>query len=116
MAVLNASFSQTEKNNCNRFKTGTFALKGDENVLVIRTENFQVEWDKKAMNTSWYKIKWINNCTYTTTLVKADNSDEIILKGIPVTIEILETGEKSYKYKISTSEYKVEDFGEMIAI
>ncbi|MBN2683320.1 MAG: hypothetical protein JXR58_12490 [Bacteroidales bacterium] len=105
------SFAQKATNDCQPFVTGEFVLKGDPDILIIRSENFQVEWDKKQMTTSWYKIKWLNNCTYTSTMIKTDNPSEAIMKGMPVIVEILETTKDGYKYKISIPEFQVEDFG-----
>lgn len=105
--------SQNKKADCKLFKTGEFVLKGDPDILIIRSQNFQVEWDKKQMTTSWYRIKWLNDCTYTSTMLKTDNPSEAIMKGMPVRIEILETTKTGYKYKIAIPEFQVEDYGEM---
>lgn len=110
------SLAQEKLADCKKFHTGEFFMTSDPDILIIRSENFQVEWDKKQMTTSWYRIRWKSPCKFTSTLVKTDAPSELMMKGIPVLIEILETKKKSYKYKISIPEFRVSDFGEIFMV
>ena len=87
-----------QKNNCKKFKNGTFKLV-DENsgttFIIERKGKLQIEQIKGNDLKLTFNVEWIDECTYMVTATK----ETLKIKPdftYPIKVEILETKEKSY--------------------
>ena len=95
---------------CEKFKIGKFKyIMPDSSVMFIqRDEKYQYEY--YLGNTTKYKIKWIDDCTYTLDILKSDADYVKNAKGEILTTNIYEVHEKYYKYvcTINGKEFKMD--------
>ena len=94
---------ETINSGCESFKEGKFKFQmPDSSFMIIeRDDKFQYEYYNGT--TTKYKIKWLNECRYSLTMVKTNNEMMEGAKGQILIINIYETGVDFYKF-ISTIE------------
>ena len=73
----------------------------------------QIEWDSATGSTSWYRIKWLDKCTYQAELIKTDDDSEVILHDLTLIVEITKTIKNTFQYKVHLKGTDVYDEGEM---
>ena len=79
------SFSQHfSADSCHHFLKGRFIVEGKEYIKIKRTDRYQYERDTKSKTKSKYRIKWIDVCAYTLTLVRTTDKDRIARDKIGV--------------------------------
>jgi hypothetical protein len=85
---------------CWDFRNGTFIIVDAEsgNSIIERKGRKQTEYGEGSRLRLTFRVKWINDCTYTLNLKKViENPNNINLpEGLVVTVEILETKQHSY--------------------
>ena len=95
-----------QKNECEKFKDGKFMIVDAEsgNSIIERKGSKQIEFGESSALKLKFKVKWLDECTYTLELTKVlENPNKIELPvGMILTVEIIATKEKSYIQK-STS-------------
>src|SRR5688500_17641138 len=64
-------------NPCYKFFKGKFIVEDKEHIKIRRTAHFQYEKDTRKKNRSKYKIKWVDDCAYSITLVRTTDRDLI---------------------------------------
>ncbi|MEP5256447.1 MAG: hypothetical protein ABJQ39_15405 [Winogradskyella arenosi] len=112
------TFGQT--NECKKFKNGKFKIVDAEvgNSIITRKASKQIEYGEGSMLKLEFKVKWLNDCTYTLELKKVlENPNKIELpEGMILTIEIIETKEKSYIQKSTSNLYDMVLESELLKI
>jgi hypothetical protein len=101
------AFGQT--NECKQYKNGKFKIVDPEvgNSIITRKGSKQIEYGERSKLKLEFKVKWVNDCTYTLELKKVlENPNEIELpEGMILTIEIIETKENSYIQRSTSNLY-----------
>ncbi|MEH0153185.1 hypothetical protein V6R21_03505 [Limibacter armeniacum] len=101
------TFGQTIE--CKKFKNGKFKIVDAEigNSIITRKGSKQIEHGEGSQLKLEFKVKWIDDCTYTLELKKVlENPKNIELpEGMILTIEIIETKENSYIQKTTSNLY-----------
>lgn len=115
-SLFSFELGMAQKNNCKKFKNGTFKLV-DENsgttYIIERKGKLQIEHIKGSDQKLTFNVEWLDECTYLITPTKET------LKIKPdftytIKVEILETKEKSY---ISRSTIKgIDDYSKEVEI
>lgn len=104
-----SSFVHAQSLDCEKFKFGNYVIPDSTigNTLLQREGNKQFEYVEKLGVRLLYKVKWLDECTYTLQRKKIiENPTNIEFpKNLIVKVEILETREKSYLARISTNLY-----------
>ncbi|GAB5418261.1 MAG: hypothetical protein Crog4KO_16340 [Crocinitomicaceae bacterium] len=90
---------------CEKFRTGTFVFDDESGQRMVgysikRGKRYQTEYFEGGK--SKWKVNWTSDCTYTLTLVKSQDINDLI--GYTVTTRIIRTDEDSY-FCVVTSEY-----------
>lgn len=65
------------QNNCKNLKKGQFYYTtsiNDEKIIIIRSDTLQQEINVTKPDTSFYKLEWVNDCTYTTKFLRKNHS------------------------------------------
>ncbi|MCW4470547.1 hypothetical protein OGH69_16370 [Flavobacterium sp. MFBS3-15] len=77
-------------NDCSILHNGTFTYKDEdgEPILVVIDDNKHTEYHKNKKYTIQSTIKWINNCEYHATLVKATLPNFPFKKGTVMKVAI----------------------------
>lgn len=105
--ISSVVFGQQQK--CQRFKNGKFKIVDNElgDTFIERQNTKQIEYSKLSKVKLEFEVKWIDKCTYTLKLIKIlenpygfDFPTEMIL-----TVEIIETKDKSYIQKSTSNLY-----------
>ena len=105
---------------CEKFKNGKFIIIDAEhgNSNIERKGSKQIEEGEKSGFKATFKVKWIDECTYTLTLNKVlknpnklDVSDNMIL-----TVQIIETKENSYIQRATSNLFDMVLESEMIRV
>jgi len=95
-----------QETECDKFKNGKFEIIDTTlgNSIIERKGSKQIEYGKRSKLKLEFKVKWLNDCSYTLELKKIlENPNNIEFpEGMILTIEIIETKENSYIQK-STS-------------
>lgn len=116
LAISTAAFGQAT--DCKEFKNGKFKIADPElgNFFVERKGSKQIEYSDRHPLKMEFRVKWLNDCTYTLELKKVlENPENVELtEGLILTIEILETKEKSYVQRTSSNMYEDVLVSEMI--
>lgn len=96
-------------NECKQYKNGKFKIVDPEvgNSIITRKWSKQIEYGERSKLKLEFKVKWVNDCTYTLELKKVlENPNEIELpEGMILTIEIIETKENSYIQRSTSNLY-----------
>lgn len=112
------TFGQT--NECKKFKNGKFKIVDGEvgNSFISRKGSKQIEYGEASKLKLEFKVKWLNDCTYTLELKKVlENPNKIDLpEGMVLTVEIIETKEKSYIQKSTSNLYDMVLESELLKI
>ncbi|KAB1066066.1 hypothetical protein [Salibacter halophilus] len=112
------TFGQT--NECKKFKNGKFKIIDAEvgNSIITRKGSKQIEYGEGSKLKLEFKVKWVDDCTYTLELKKVlENPNNIELpEGMILTIEIIETKENSYVQKSTSNLYDMVLESELIKI
>lgn len=116
LIISTAAFGQTI--DCKDFKNGKFKIADPElgDFFVERKGRKQIEYAERHKLKLEFRVKWLNDCTYTLELKKVlENPESIELtEGLILTIEILETKEKSYVQRTSSNLYEQVLVSEMV--
>lgn len=112
------TFAQT--NECKKFRNGKFKIVDEEvgNSIIIRKGSKQIEYGEDSQVKLEFKVKWIDDCTYTLELKKVlENPYNIELPvGMILTVEIIETKENSYLQRSTSNLFDMVVEGELIKI
>jgi hypothetical protein len=60
-------------NDCNKVKYGTFYFylpKTNDEIVIIRDKDLQTEIDKKTKDTSFWQVKWKNDCEFSLKFIR----------------------------------------------
>jgi hypothetical protein len=60
-------------NDCNKVKYGTFYFyppKTNDEIVIIRDKDLQTEIDKKTKDTSFWQVKWKNDCEFSSRFIR----------------------------------------------
>jgi hypothetical protein len=60
-------------NDCNKVKYGTFYFyppKTNDEIVAIRDKDLQTEIDKKTKDTSYWQVKWKNDCEFSLRFIR----------------------------------------------
>ena len=118
MSIFGIAFGQESE--CYKFKTGKFEIHSTRHgtTEIVRKRSKQVEYSEAAQLKLVYKVKWLDDCTYTLVLKKIlQNPHDILLsKEVVLTVKIVQTKENSYWHKTTSnlSDYVLE--GEIFKI
>jgi len=104
---------------CKKFKNGKFSMTSDQvNFIIERNGNKQIESTVGTNTKSMFKIKWIDECTYTLRYKKdlSGNRQNPFPKKMILTIEIIEVKENSYIQRTSSNMFDAVIEGELFFI
>ena len=102
----NVLFAQKEQPVCANVHSGTFYIYPEntaEKYVDIRDNEYVHETDITTGDTSLWKIKWLNDCTYSLSLVEVSGDKAAMVRAIMNKHTLV------YKIKSVTSEYYVFD-------
>lgn len=106
--------------NCTSYKNGKFYIEDAEvgRSIIERKGSVQYEYTGEGATKLKFKVKWINECSYTLTLVSVEeNGAKKRVKDTPiVTVQIIETTENSCTISVSSEQSPVVLQTEMIRI
>lgn len=115
ISLTSFAFGQTA--DCKRFKEGKFVIPNAEygNSYLERKGNIQTEIGEKSGFKATFKVKWIDECTYTLQLKKIiNNPDEIVFdKTTIITVKILEVKKNSYIQRSTSNTFDTVFEGEI---
>lgn len=99
-----------QKNDCSKFKTGTFKYldQGLNHIIITRSDSIQVEYNNKDNVTITTSIEWTSSCEYILTYKNVTNDpyvEDILGKKIHVTI--LSMNGNTYVGRVSSSTTKL---------
>ncbi|HBS86679.1 MAG: hypothetical protein A2W91_11675 [Bacteroidetes bacterium GWF2_38_335] len=109
---VSLGFSQ-KTSTCKDFHTGKFIVEDDKDVLILRSEHFQIEWDKAEKTVSYYKVKWISGCECRLQLYRTTNKNEEWMLGKNFKFKITKLKESSCTYEISIPGMDLTDTGRL---
>ena len=109
-----------KKIDCSKFKTGTFlfryrTLNETINFLLIRNKTSQTEINKTTGDSSTYRIRWINECSYELKFLSGTEilADSLLRlrKSTTITTTIVEANNDYCRFKVKSdkSDYTLED-------
>jgi len=105
--VCISTITYGQEMDCKKFKNGKFKIIDSEvgNSIIDRKGSKQIEYGERSKLKLEFRIKWLNDCSYTLELKKViENPKNIRLpEGMILTIEILEIKENSYVQKTSSN-------------
>src|SRR4051812_14850497 len=85
---------------CRTFKTGKFRLVDkDLEYIIERNDTVQIERDLKKNTMSKFKVTWVTDCDYELNILEGPQEVMDFFKGKTLSIQILETTGKGYKYE-----------------
>lgn len=115
ISLTSFAFGQTA--DCKRFKEGKFVIPNAEygNSYLERKGNIQTEIGEKSGFKATFKVKWIDECTYTLQLKKIiNNPDKIVFdKATIITVKILEVKKNSYIQRSTSNTFDTVFEGEI---
>ena len=93
-----------KQNDCLKFRNGTFKIidPATKKVCIItRKDDIQTERMEDSAETYDFKIKWVDDCTYTVepTATTIERNREVLKVGL-MTVTIVKTTDSSYTQKI----------------
>ena len=106
---LTFSSCSSQSKECSKFKVGTFKYDNNyfSDIIIVRNDSMQIEYNSKDDVEIESDIKWISNCEYVLTYKKISNYTEkesVIGKKIFVTI--LNTDKDSYTAQVVSTTLK----------
>lgn len=94
-----STFSFGQENECEKFKNGKFKIVDTKvgNSIIERKGSNQIEYGERSDLKLKFKVRWLNDCTYTLELKKVlENPNNIEFpEGMILTVKIIETRENS---------------------
>ena len=116
--IINLSILMAQNTNCSKFRNGKFSV-SDEILGISYIERkgaTQIETAPDIHIKAAFKVKWINECTYTLVLKKViENPNKIDFpKDLILTVKIIETKENSYIQETSSNKYDMVYKSEMV--
>lgn len=103
---------------CVKFKNGKFKIPDSElgDSYIIRDGSRQIEYADKSNIKLEFRVKWLDDCTYTLKLKKIlENPDKVKLpRGLIITVKIIEVRENSYLQRTTSNLYDLVLEKEMI--
>lgn len=96
-------------NNCHNFKTGTFTYREELNndIVIQRTENQQIETSEKLNFTEVYNIYWTSDCSYFLVLQSTNQPEESIQPLIDTMyVNITQTTDNNYSFNAALNNKK----------
>ncbi|GAA4742181.1 hypothetical protein GCM10023229_22000 [Flavisolibacter ginsenosidimutans] len=105
-----APFCKEKKLGCADVRNGTFHIypaNGKEHYLIIRKDTLQTETNLRAGTTSYWRVKWISNCTNTTQYISGgkieSKEQEAFYRKSTATFTILQVTKNYYVFSGSLS-------------
>lgn len=77
LSPLLSSSQDHSGNSCHKFFKGKFIAQGKEYIKIKRNARYQYETNTKDKMKSKYKIKWVDDCVYTLTMVRTTDKNLI---------------------------------------
>lgn len=110
----------TKERNCDSIKNGIFYFyppDGSEPYQIIRKDSIQEEINLKTLDTSFWKIKWSDDCTATLHIVrttkKIEEYERAFLFGHSSIMQVLSISDKYYIFRGAldslNSQFKIVD-------
>ena len=108
LSFTSYAFSQTEETcDCQKFKNGTFIIEdgASEDYTIIRKGRKQIEIGESSGFKGVFKVKWIDDCTYTLRLKKIikNPANEVYSKSMVVTVRIISCSGNTYVHESSVN-------------
>lgn len=105
--VFISSVAYGQSTECKDFRNGKFVIHDDEHgkSYIERKGSRQIEYGEGSKLKMEFKVKWVDDCTYTLELKKVlENPENIKLpEGMILTIKIIEAKENSYVQETSSN-------------
>ena len=115
-----STIAHGQMNDCEKFKNGKFKIVDAEvgHSIITRKGSKQIEYGEGSELKIEFKVKWLDECTYTLELKKVlENPNQIELpEGMILTVEIIETKENSYVQRSTSNLYDMVLESELIKI
>ncbi len=114
--TFSLSAQEPTASECKQFRTGTFYVKSQPNIVITRDDKFQIETDPATGKYVKMSVTWISDCTYQLRLVKTTvKGDKKNWKKIKVlTVTITSTGENSYRFSATSPAFNEPATGTII--
>lgn len=98
-------FAQVEfSEECKKFKKGKFLQEGKENIKIKRGAKYQVEIDGNSGIKSKFRIKWVNDCEYSLTLIESNDVETTnLFLNNPMYVKIKSIEGNKYTYVLEAS-------------
>ncbi|MGB1037349.1 MAG: hypothetical protein ACPGYY_01800 [Bacteroidia bacterium] len=100
-------FSMGQSPDCSKYKNGTYSIKYDDYTLkIIRKGRNQTEISSNDGIKHKFKIKWLDECTYTIRMKKGKEyrSTPKAYRDVVIKARITETYETYYKLHVTSSD------------
>ena len=101
-----ATFSQHDHPACNQVKALTFYAyprNSSDHYKIVRSQDFQVEYDLKTGDSTVYNVQWDSDCQYSLTYLSSSKktaSRQETLNNIKLVYDIVSVAPTFYVYKI----------------
>ena len=91
---------EEQPDSCKQFRTGEFTVEGKTCIKIKRTRKFQYEKNTQEKIKSTFRIEWLNECSYTLTLIRTTDKNPITRDQIGACMPhtIIRTSNKGYTY------------------
>ncbi|UKN02721.1 hypothetical protein K6119_04230 [Paracrocinitomix mangrovi] len=120
LLIITNSYAFSQDLNCSRFKNGKFRYEDEKAGVTIieRKGSNQIEYGSHAGLKIEFKVKWLDDCTYTLKVKKViENPMNITISNdLILTVEIIETKDNSYVQKTSSNLWETVVKGELFII
>ena len=120
LMLLQSSILSAQELDCKKFRNGKFKIESEQfgDSLIERKGSKQIEYGQDGKVKVQFKVKWIDDCTYTLQIKKViENKDNIPFdKNMILTVEIIEVNEHSYRQRSTSNLYDFEVESEVLKI
>lgn len=120
LLLLTSPICFSQDKDCQRFKDGDFLIKSKKagSIYLKRKGEIQIEEVKRDKVKLKFKVAWLDDCTYTLTLIEViKNPINIpIDKNMIVTVRIIETKPNSYIQKSTAYQGEIEHESEVFIL
>lgn len=93
-------------NDCNKVKYGTFYFyppKTNDEIVIIREKDLQTEIDKKTKDTTFWQVKWKNDCEFSLKFIRkigpVSDDEKAFYNAHVVVTQIAKVSKQYYIYK-----------------